>query len=94
MELKKKNKVEIEVYDYKDDFELEIFIYDKYYDVYLSKDNMRQLVFTTSREGISIEVLMTIVEQVLPSIVLEFPFCQDPESLFAEAMDKIVVVDG
>ena len=65
MELKKKNKVEIEVYDYKDDFELEIFIYDKYYDVYLSKDNMRQLVFTTSREGISIEVLMTIVEQVL-----------------------------
>lgn len=93
MELKKKCKVEIETYEYKDDFELEIYTYEKYYDVYLSKGNIRQFVFTTAKEGMTIELLMTVLDQVIPTITLEFPFYQDSEALFTEAMEKIVVVD-
>ena len=93
MELKKKDKVEIEVYEYKDDFDIEILTYDKYYDVFLSKANIRQFVFTTAKEGMTIELLMTVLDQVIPTITLEFPFYQDSEALFSEAMEKIVVVE-
>lgn len=93
MELKKRDKVEIEVYEYKDDFDIEILTYDKYYDVYLSKGNIRQFVFTTAKEGMTIELLMTVLDQVIPTITLEFPFYQDSETLFSEAMEKIVVVE-
>ncbi len=93
MELKKRDKVEIEVYEYKDDFDIEILTYDKYYDVFLSKGNIRQFVFTTAKEGMTIELLMTVLDQVIPTITLEFPFYQDSEALFTEAMEKIVVVD-
>lgn len=93
MELKKRDKVEIEVYEYKDDFDIEILTYDKYYDVYLSKGNIRQFVFTTAKEGMTIELLMTVLDQVIPTITLEFPFYQDSEALFSEAMEKIVVVE-
>lgn len=93
MELKKKDKVEIEVYEYKDDFDIEILTYDKYYDVFLSKGNIRQFVFTTAKEGMTIELLMTVLDQVIPTITLEFPFYQDSEALFSEAMEKIVVVE-
>ena len=93
MQLKKKDKVEIEIYSFQDEYDVEILTYEKYYDVYLSKGNIRQFVFTTAKAGMSIDMLMKILEQVIPTISLEFPFYQDSESLFVEAMEKIVVVD-
>lgn len=93
MNLIKKHTVTIETYDYKDDFKLEIYIYDYYYDVYLSKGCLRQLIFTTAKEGMDIKTLMIVLEQVIPTISLQFPYYEDSESLFEEVIEKINVVD-
>lgn len=93
MELIKKCKAEIDTYEYKDGFKVEIHNYDKYYDVFLAKGNVRQFIFTSAKEGITTEMLITILENVIPTISLEFPFYEDSEALFSEEMEKIIVVD-